>query len=60
MDDLRPIMITSSLVRLIEAIALTELKSKIGLTITGAQTGFILELGTHVHTLQLLGRIIDS
>ena len=57
---MRPIMVTSSLVRLIEAIALAELKSKLELIMTGAQTEFILELETHVHTLQLLGRIIDS
>ena len=59
LDDLRPIMITSPLVKLVESIALTELKSKLEPAITAAQTGFISKLGTHVHILRLLGRIID-
>ena len=59
LDDLRPIMITSPLVKLIESIALTELKSKLEPAITVAQTGFISKLGTQVHILRLLGRIID-
>lgn len=59
LDDLRPIMITSPMIKLIEAIALKELKSKLEPAITAAQTGFISKLGTHIHILRLLGRIKD-
>jgi hypothetical protein len=59
LEDLRPIMITSPLIKLIEAIALKELKSKLEPSITAAQTGFISKLGTQVHILRLLGRIKD-
>ena len=59
LDDLRPIMITSPLVKLVESIALKELKIKLEPEIAAAQTGFISGHGTHVHIIRLLGRIND-
>ena len=58
-DDLRPIIIISPMIKLIESIALKELKAKLEPEITAAQTGFIQKLGTQVHILRLLGRIFD-
>jgi hypothetical protein len=59
LEDLRPIMITSPLIKLIESVALVELKSKLEPAITASQIGFVSKLGTHVHILRLLSRIID-
>lgn len=59
LEDLRPIMITSPIVKLIEAIALRELKDKLEPRICSAQTGFISGLGTQVHILRLVGKIRD-
>ena len=52
-------MVTSPLVKLIESIALQELKNKLEPKITSAQVGFISKLGTHVHIVRLIGRILD-
>ena len=51
LNDFRPIMITSPLVKLIESIALVELKNILEPAITAAQMGFISDLGTHLHIL---------
>ena len=59
LDDLRPIMFTSPLIKIIEAIALTELKEKLEPAIASAQVGYITKLGTQVQILRLLGRIVD-
>jgi hypothetical protein len=59
LEDLRPIMISSPIVKLIEAIALQELKSKLEPIIHSTQTGFISGLGTQVHILRLIGKMID-
>ena len=59
LDDLRRIMITLPLVKLIESIALVELKNVFEPAITAAQTGSISDLSTHVHILRLPGRITD-
>jgi len=58
-EDIRPIMISSPLMKLIESIALEEIRRKLEPAITSAQIGFISGLGTHIHILRLLGRMID-
>ena len=52
-------MITSPIIKLVEAIALRELKDKLEPRICSAQTGFISGLGTQVHILRLVGKIRD-
>jgi len=58
-EDLRPIMISSPIIKLIEAIALRELKDRLEPQIGAAQTGFISGHGTQVHMLRLIGKILD-
>jgi hypothetical protein len=59
MDDLRPIMISSPIMKAIEAMALTELKSKLELEIATPQIGFLNPLRTQVHILRLSGKTKD-
>lgn len=59
LDDLRPIMISSPTIKLVEGIALMELKLKLEPKIAEPQVGFLPELGTQVHILRLIGKIID-
>ncbi len=59
LEDLRPIMITSPIIKLIESIALKELKERLEPLICSAQTGFLTGLGTQVHILRLVGRMRD-
>jgi hypothetical protein len=58
LDDLRPIMITSPIVKIIEAIALRDLKKRLEPEISSCQVGFISEQNTQVHILRLLGRVL--
>jgi len=59
LEDLRPIMISSPIVKLIEAIALTDLKKTLEPRITASQVGFLSTLSTQTHLLRLVGKIID-
>ena len=59
LDDLRPIMVTSPIVKIIEAIALNDLKPKIEPGIASSQVGFISQLNTQTNILRLLGSVID-
>ena len=59
LGDLRPIMISSPVVKLIESIALRELRVKLQPRISKAQVGFLPHLGTQTHLLRLLGRMKD-
>ena len=59
LGDLRPIMISSPIMKLIESIALNELKEKLEGRITKSQVGFLPKLGTQVHLVRMLGRIRD-
>ena len=59
LDDLRPIMISSPLIKLIEAIALQDLKKTLEPLIEPAQVGFLPGLSTQSHLLRLLGKVID-
>ncbi len=59
LEDLRPIMITSPIVKVIEAIALQELQRKLEPLIAPAQTGFVSGFGTQVHILRLVGKMKD-
>jgi len=59
LEDLRPIMISSSIIKLIESIALKDLKEKLESQICSTQTGFITRLGTQVHILRLVGKMKD-
>jgi len=59
LEDLRPIMISSPIIKLIESIALKELKEKLESQICSTQTGFITGLGTQVHILRLVGKMKD-
>jgi len=52
-------MISSPIIKLIESIALKELKEKLEPQICTTQTGFITGLGTQVHILRLVGKMID-
>jgi len=52
-------MISSPVVKVIEAIALGDLKDKLEKKISKAQVGFLPKLGTQVHILRLLGRVQD-
>lgn len=58
-DDIRPIMVTSPLLKLIEAIALIELKEKVEPHISKPQVGFLTDQSTQVHILRLLGKVQD-
>lgn len=58
-EDLRPIMISSPIIKLLESIALIELKEKIECKIGRAQVGFLPELSTQTHILRLLGKLMD-
>jgi hypothetical protein len=58
-DEIRPIMVTSPLLKLIEAVALAELKEKIEPKISKPQVGFLTEQCTQIHILRLLGRVQD-
>ena len=53
LEDLRPIMISSPIIKLIESIALKELKGKLEPQICSTQTRFITGLGTQTHILRL-------
>jgi len=59
LDDLRPIMISSPLVKLIEALALLDLKRVLETKINLAQVGFLPGLNTQTHILRLVGRVLD-
>jgi Reverse transcriptase (RNA-dependent DNA polymerase) len=59
LDDLRPIMISSPLIKVMEAIALRELKQKIEPLICRAQVGFQSKMSTSVHLMRLIGRLKD-
>ena len=59
LGDRRPIMISSPIVKLIESLALQELKAKLQSGISKAQVGFLPKLGTQTHLLRLLGRMVD-
>jgi len=52
-------MISSPIIKTIEAIVLIELKEKLEPNICSGQTGFISKLGTQVNILRLIGKIID-
>ncbi len=53
-EDLRPIMVSSPLIKVIESIALIDLKARLEPAITAAQRGFISKQGTHIHIYRLL------
>ena len=59
LDDLRPIMISSPIVKLIEAIALADLKQVLEPLIDSAQVGFLPTLNTQTQILRLIGKVID-
>jgi len=59
LDDLRPIMISSPIMKLIEAVALRDLKEKLEPKIAAPQVGFLSRLSTQTHLLRLVGKIID-
>jgi hypothetical protein len=59
LDDLRPIMISSPIIKIIEAIALRDLKERLEPLIDHAQVGFLPKLGTQTQILRLLGKVID-
>jgi exonuclease III len=59
LDDLRPIMISSPIIKVIEAIALKDLKEKLEPLIDHAQVGFLPKLSTQTQILRLLGKVID-
>ena len=59
LDDLRPIMISSPIIKIIEAIALEDLKEKLVPLIDRAQVGFLPKLSTQTQILRLLGKVID-
>ena len=59
LDDLRPIMISSPIIKIIEAIALGDLREKLEHLIDHAQVGFLPKLGTQTQILRLLGKVID-
>jgi len=58
-EDLRPIMISSPVIKLIEAIALSDLKITLEDKINPSQVGFLSGLNTQTHILRLVGRIMD-
>ena len=58
-DDLRPFMISSPLIKVIEAVALVELKSVIEPQLSRAQIGFQTKMCTSVHLMRLVGRLKD-
>jgi len=59
LDDLRPIMISSPIIKIIEAIVLGDLKGKLEHLIDHAQVGFLPRLSTQTQILRLLGKVID-
>jgi len=59
LDDLRPIMISSPVIKIIEALILQDLKRTLVPMICPAQTGFIPEYSTQTHILRLIGKVID-
>jgi len=59
LDDLRPIMISSPVVKVIEGLALEDLKPHLEGRISKSQVGFISELNTNIHILRLVGRLMD-
>jgi len=61
LENLRPILITSPLKKILEAIILDKLKLKLigEKIINTAQTGFIPECGTNVNLLKFIGDILD-
>jgi hypothetical protein len=59
LEDLRPIMISSPIIKIIEAIALGDLKEKLEPLIDRAQVGFLPKLSTQTQILRLLGKVID-
>jgi hypothetical protein len=59
LDDLRPIMISSPIIKIIEAIVLGDLKEKLEHLIDHAQVGFLPKLSTQTQILRLLGKVID-
>jgi len=59
LDDLRPIMISSPLIKLIEAIALCNLREVLEPLIHSAQVGFLSGLSTQTQILRLIGEILD-
>jgi hypothetical protein len=59
LDDLRPIMMSSPIIKIIEAIALRDLKERLEPLIDHAQVGFLPKLGTQTQILRLLGKVID-
>ena len=59
LDDLRPIMISSPIVKVIEAIALEDLKRVLEPRIDLAQVGFLPALNTQTQILRLVGKVID-
>jgi len=58
-NDLRPIMISSPIIKVIESVALADLKDTLEKKISRAQVGFLPELGTQIHILRLIGRAKD-
>ena len=52
-------MISSPLIKVIEAVALVELKSVIEPQLSRAQIGFQTKMCTSVHLIRLVGRLKD-
>ncbi len=59
LEDLRPIMISSPIIKLIEALILEDLQNTLVPLICLAQVGFIPNYSTQTHILRLLGKVID-
>ena len=59
LSDLRPIMISCPIIKMIESMTLQELKAKLESKISKAQVGFLPKLGTQIHLLCLLSRVRD-
>ena len=52
-EDLRPIMISSPIVKVVEAVALIKLKEKLVDKISTPQVGFLPTLGTQIHIFEV-------
>jgi len=59
LDDLRAIMISSPIIKLIEALVLQDLQSTLKPLICPAQVGFLPKYSTQTQILRLLGKVID-
>ena len=59
LEDIRPIMISSPIIKLIEALILEDLQNTLEPQICPAQVGFIPKYNTQTHILRLLGKVID-